>query len=170
MSFKKIVENLQKAEENEGFLILIRCGVFFVGVGKDAVILTENLGVTNICFTDGVCKSGIPVNRIDKMLAKIINKNISAAIYDYNPKGLEKDKNKKYDLLRRIVMSPIHETRKCLDCGKCIYHDMKPKSNLASTEEVIKRIDNILEENNKVIDIENKTNDTNNKTGNSYGR
>lgn len=41
MSFKKIVETLQEAEENEGFLVLIRCGVFFVGIGKDAVILTE---------------------------------------------------------------------------------------------------------------------------------
>lgn len=91
MSFKKIVESLQQEEENQNFLILIRCGVFFVGIGKDAVILAERLGITNICFTEGVCKCGIPVNRMDKMLRKIIEKDISVAIYEYNPKGIEKE-------------------------------------------------------------------------------
>ena len=57
MSFRKIVEKLQNTEENEGFLILIRCGVFFTGVGKDAIILTEKLGITNVCFSEGICKS-----------------------------------------------------------------------------------------------------------------
>ena len=33
MSFKKIVEKLQNDEANEGFLILIRCGIFFEGRG-----------------------------------------------------------------------------------------------------------------------------------------
>ena len=96
MSFKKIVESLQQEEENQNFLILIRCGVFFVGIGKDAVILAERLGITNICFTEGVCKCGIPVNRMDKMLRKIIEKDISVAIYEYNPKGIEKDSSEKY--------------------------------------------------------------------------
>lgn len=104
------------------------------------------------------------------MIAKIVSRNISVAIYDYNPKGLEKDRNKKYELLRRIVMSPIEETRKCLDCKKCIYYDTKMSSNLASTEDVVKRIDSILEKNSKIIDIENNKNSINNKTGNNYGR
>lgn len=41
MSFRKIVERLQNSEENEGFLILVRCGVFFTEIGKDAIILSE---------------------------------------------------------------------------------------------------------------------------------
>ena len=125
MSFKKIVEELQQAQENEGFLVLIRCGVFFVGIGKDTVILAENFEITNICFAEGICKAGIPVNRIDKMIGKIVGKNMSVVIYDYNPNGLEKDKNKKYDVLRRIVMNPVRETRKCLECEKCYYYDKR---------------------------------------------
>ena len=46
MSFKKLVEQLKNNEENKGYLLLIRCGVFFVGIGKDAVILSEELGIS----------------------------------------------------------------------------------------------------------------------------
>lgn len=154
MSFKKIVESLQQEEKNQGFLILIRCGVFFVGIGKDAVILAEKLGITNICFTEGVCKCGIPVNRMDKMLRKIIDKDISVAIYEYNPKGIEKDSSEKYKLLRRIVMKPVEETRTCLNCEKCIYYDKRAKSSIASTEDIIEGIDKILSEKGKIINIE----------------
>ena len=165
MSFRKIVEELQNAEENEGFLILIRCGVFFTGVGKDAIILTEKLGITNVCFSEGVCKSSIPVCRIDKILTKIISKDISVAIYEYNPKGIEGRKGEKYELLRRIVMSPVEETRKCLECEKCIYYKSRIKTNIASTEEKIKGIDSILEEKYGVVKIED-----NKKVGNNDGR
>lgn len=170
MSFKKIVESLQKAEENEGFLVLIRCGVFFLGVGKDAVILTENLGVTNTCFAEGICKSSIPVCKIDKMISKIVSRNISVVIYDYNPKGLEKDKNKKVELLRRIVMSPIEENRTCLECEKCIYNDTRMKSSIASTEEIVRGIDSILENKYRIIDIEKNTSSFNNEVSNNNGR
>ena len=154
MSFKKIVEEIQNKEENKGFLILIRCGVFFVGVGKDAVILTEKLGITNICFSEGICNSGVPVNKIDKILAKIIDANISVAIYEYNPKGVEKGIADKYKLLRRIVIRPIEEVRKCLQCEKCMYYDKRIRTNIASTKEIIDGIDSILEKKGKIINIE----------------
>ena len=149
MSFKKIVEKLQELPENEGYLVLIRCGVFFVGVGKDAVILTEKLGITNVCFADGICKSGIPVCKIDKILTKLINKDISVAIYEYNPKGIEHKSGEKYELLRRIAMKPVKETRKCFNCEKCIYYDKKRQSSIASTEQILESIDKILEERNE---------------------
>ena len=147
MSFRKIVERLQNLEENEGFLILVRCGVFFTGIGKDAVILSEKLGITNVCFAEGICKSSIPVCRIEKILPRIISKDISVAIYEYNPKGIEYKNGEKYELLRRIVMSPVKEDRKCLECEKCIYYKSRIKTNIASTEEIVKGIDSILGEN-----------------------
>ena len=165
MSFKKIVEKLQNQEENEGFLILVRCGVFFTGIGKDAVILTEKLGITNVCFSEGMCKSSIPVSRIDKILPKIISKNLSVAIYEYNPKGIEGKNGEKYELLRRIVMSSVTETRKCLECKKCIYYDKRIRNNIASTEEIIKGIDSILEEKDEMIKIKDDK-----KVGNKDGR
>lgn len=152
LSFKKIVESLQQEEENQNFLILIRCGVFFVGIGKDAVILAEKLGLTNICFTEGVCKCGIPVNRMDKMLRKIIDNDISVVIYEYSPKGLE-NSSEKYKLLRRIVMKPVEESRRCLNCEKCIYYDKRVKSSIASTEDIIEGIDKILSEKGRIVSI-----------------
>ena len=92
------------------------------------------------------------------MIAKIVSKNMSVVIYDYNPNGLEKDKNKKYDVLRRIVMNPVKETRKCLECEKCYYYDKRIRSSIASTEDIVKGIDNILEKNGIFIDIENNKN------------
>lgn len=165
MSFKKIVEKLQNAEENKGFLILVRCGVFFTGIGKDAIILTEKLGITNVCFSDGICKSSIHVCRIDKILPKIISKNISVAIYEYNPKGIDGKNGEKYELLRRIAMSPIKETRKCLECTKCMYYDRRVKVNISSTEEILKGIDAILEKKYDIVKIKDSK-----KVGNSNGR
>lgn len=165
MSFRKIVERLQNLEENEGFLILVRCGVFFTGIGKDAVILSEKLGITNVCFAEGICKSSIPVCRIEKILPRIISKDISVAIYEYNPKGIEYKNGEKYELLRRIVMSPVKEDRKCLECEKCIYYKSRIKTNIASAEEIIKGIDSILEEKYRVTKMED-----NKKVGNKDGR
>ena len=42
-------------------------------------------------------------------------------------------------------MKPVKETRKCLECEKCIYYKSRIKTNIASTEEIIKGIDGILE-------------------------
>ena len=30
-------------EKNKGYIVFIRCGIFYTGIGKDAVILTENV-------------------------------------------------------------------------------------------------------------------------------
>lgn len=47
-------------------------------------------------------------------------------------------KNKKYDVLRRIVMNPVRETRKCLECAECYYYDKRMRSSIASTEDIVK--------------------------------
>ena len=39
LKFYEIVKDLQ--DKNEGYLVLVRSGIFFVGVGKDAVILRK---------------------------------------------------------------------------------------------------------------------------------
>ena len=37
MKFYDVVEELQK--DNKGYIVLVRCGIFFTAIGKDAVIL-----------------------------------------------------------------------------------------------------------------------------------
>ena len=54
----------------------------------------------------------------------------------------------------RIVMNPVKETRKCLECEKCYYYDRRMRSSIASTEDIVKGIDNILEKNGVFINVE----------------
>ena len=43
MRFLEIVEKFQKLEENKGKVLLARCGVFMVAIGKDAIFLNKVL-------------------------------------------------------------------------------------------------------------------------------
>ena len=45
------VKKLQ--EENKGYITLVKCGVFFVALGKDAVILSERFGL-NVKVTKNI--------------------------------------------------------------------------------------------------------------------
>ena len=47
MKFVQEIEILQK--ENEGTIILAKNGIFFVAIGKDAIILNEELGLKLTC-------------------------------------------------------------------------------------------------------------------------
>lgn len=71
MKFLNIVERLQKSEEGKDKIIIVRCGAFFVGVGKDAVILSTLLGLRTTCMKIGVCKVGIPINAMLKYIDEL---------------------------------------------------------------------------------------------------
>ena len=72
-------------------LVLVRSGIFFYGVGKDAVILTQNLGLNYCCMQKGLCKCAIPVIKIENMIKKLKERKISFVIYDYAPKGTKEN-------------------------------------------------------------------------------
>ncbi len=71
----------------------MKSGVFFYGVGKDAIILTENLGLNYCCMKKELCKCAIPVIKIEKIMKILQEKNISFAIYYYTPKGINEIEN-----------------------------------------------------------------------------
>ena len=45
MRFLEMVEKFQKLEENKGKVLLVRCGVFMVAIGKDAIFLNNVLNI-----------------------------------------------------------------------------------------------------------------------------
>ena len=139
MKFLDIVEKLQMAKENEGYLVLIRCGVFFEGIGKDAVILTEKFGLNPICIKEKICKCAIPVSKIEKFLKKVISKKVSVAIYEYNPKGVYGNTDKKYELLKRIILNPIEEYRCYTNCDECWYNARRIRNSQQSIEDMIEK-------------------------------
>ena len=116
MKFVEIVENLQKLEENKGKVILARCGVFMVAIGKDAIFLNKVLKLNVTCIKPSICKAGIPVSHTLKYTDLMERMGYSYVIYDYD------SKNKKFE--RKYSFEGINnpETSKCMDCKNCKYY------------------------------------------------
>lgn len=75
---------LQEKHKNE--VVLIKLGVFYTAIGKDAVFLNKQLSLKCICFKNQVCKIGIPENRIEHYLGKLKNLNVAYIVYDFDSK------------------------------------------------------------------------------------
>ncbi len=71
MSFYRKLEKLQNSEEAQGKIVIVRCGAFFVSIGKDAVVLSLLLGLNVNCLNIGVCKVGIPVKYMMKYIDEL---------------------------------------------------------------------------------------------------
>ena len=54
MRFTEAVETLQK--QNPGTIVFVKNGIFFAALGKDAVALSENMGLKKTCMREGICK------------------------------------------------------------------------------------------------------------------
>ena len=116
MKFANIVEEFQKRKENKGRVILARCGVFMVAIGKDAIFLHKVLKLNVTCLKTGVCKIGIPVSHTLKYTDLMEKMGYSYAIYDYD------SKNKKFELKYSFDGNTHPEINKCMDCKNCEYY------------------------------------------------
>ena len=83
MKFSKQIEEIKNEEENKGKIVLIRCGIFFIATGSDAVLLNKLYGLKVICFQEGVCKVGIPVSFALKYLEMLEKDQYGYILYDY---------------------------------------------------------------------------------------
>ena len=83
-SFLEIVKKLETKEENQGYIILIRCGAFFVSVGANAIILSEEVGLKTTCMVKGICKIGIPINSLYDYIKILEKLDYSFVIYNYS--------------------------------------------------------------------------------------
>ena len=69
MSFANMLQELK--ESNEGKIVFINSGAFFIAIEEDAVLLHNKLGLKCSCFQKNTCKIGVPINSLDKYLEKI---------------------------------------------------------------------------------------------------
>ena len=135
--FIDIVKRLQK--ENQGKIILVRSGIFFCGIGKDAVILQELIKYKPICAQDYVCKIGIPVSSFKQIIPRLIETGYSYVVYDYN-----KEERKTLEIYR-IDGNEIYEEKENIICEKCWYYANKQKD----TNEYIKELQDLMEKENE---------------------
>ena len=135
--FIDIVKRLQK--ENQGKIILVRSGIFFCGIGKDAVILQELIKYKPICAQDYVCKIGIPVSSFKQIIPRLIETGYSYVVYDHN-----KEERKTLEIYR-IDGNEIYEEKENIICEKCWYYANKQKD----TNEYIKELQDLMEKENE---------------------
>ena len=135
-----VVKQLQQYELNKGYIILVQNGIFFVGTGKDAVLLHDILGLQVICLKENVCKVGIPVKSIEKYINLLVSNDISFVLYKYLNE--ENDKRLNYETIFRFSGQKIFEVRNNIDnCEKC-------KRKKENEKEIIER----LKENGKSLE------------------
>ena len=110
MKFVQEVEKIQK--ENEGSIILAKNGIFFVAIGKDAIILHEELGLKLTCMRKELCKVGFLVKNVEKYITKLEELGYSFILYVKN----EKDE---LEEIYRYKGKNTEETKNCLECTSC---------------------------------------------------
>ena len=120
MKFLEVVEMLQNEPGNNGYIVLVKNGMFFVGVGKDAVLLHDILGLEVVCIREKLCKVGIPEKSIEKYIGLLTSNRVSFVLYDYLKE--ENEKGRQYETIFRFSVDKVYEKRstikKCIFCKK----------------------------------------------------
>ena len=79
MTFSSKMDELQKKYPED--VILIKNGIFFVAVGRDALFLNEKLNLKCTCFGNEVCKVGFLVKSAEKYINNMKKMGISFRMY-----------------------------------------------------------------------------------------
>ena len=82
VSFSTMLELLQ--EKNNQRVVLIKTGIFYIATGKDAIFLNKVLKLKCTCFSENVCKVGIPETSLPKYLERLDRLNVSYIVYLFN--------------------------------------------------------------------------------------
>lgn len=81
MKYIELIEKLQK--ENENHIILMKNGIFFIAIGKDAIELNKLLDLQLTCMREGLCKVGFQIKSLEKYIQKLKNTKKSFLVYTY---------------------------------------------------------------------------------------
>lgn len=84
MSFGKMVELLQR--KDNGKIILVNSGSFYIARGKDAVLLHNILNIKVNCMEAEIWKIGFPLNSLEKYTQLIEREQYSYIVYNYDNK------------------------------------------------------------------------------------
>lgn len=113
MKFSKKIEEIKNKEENKGKIVLVRCGIFFIATGNDAILLNKLYGLKVTCFKENVCKVGVPVSFLLKYLDLIERDEYSYILYDY-------EKDTKQLISQYQYEGKLNtEEKSCKQCEEC---------------------------------------------------
>ena len=95
MSFGKMVELLQR--KDNGKIILVNSGSFYIARGRDAVLLHNILNLKVNSMEAEICKIGFPLNSLEKYTQLIEQEQYSYIVYNYDNKLGKLNITKKYN-------------------------------------------------------------------------
>ena len=95
MSFGKMVELLQR--KDNGKIILVNSGSFYIARGRDAVLLHNILNLKVNCMEAEICKIGFSLNSLDKYTQLIEQEQYSYIVYNFDNKLGKLNITKKYN-------------------------------------------------------------------------
>ena len=120
MKFLEVIEELQR--KNEGSIVIVKNGVFYMGVGKDAVLLNEILRLKVFCMKKGMCKSGVPESNLGILISELIRVDVAFVIYQYltepDEKGKQYIEKMRYEGIKSLCTRT--SIKSCEDCEKYI--------------------------------------------------
>lgn len=128
MRFNQKVKELKKLEENKGKMVLVRCGIFIIATGEDAILLNKLYGLKVTCFEENVCKVGMPVSFLLKYLELIEDDGYGYVLYDYGRNNKELVARYKFDGKENT------EVQNCKICKECAYYKGCSYSNISIYE------------------------------------
>ena len=95
MSFGKMLELLQ--QKDNGKIILVNSGSFYIARGRDAVLLHNILNLKVNCMEAEICKIGFPLNSLEKYTQLIEQEQYSYIVYNFDNKLGKLNITKKYN-------------------------------------------------------------------------
>lgn len=133
MKFSEKMEELKNNKKNKGKIILVKCGIFIIAVGNDAILLNELYGLKVTCFKEKICKVGVPVGSILKYLDLIENDGYSYILYD------KKTDTKEFVLQYQFEGKENTRQEKCKKCEECPNYKTNCKYSNISIYELLEQ-------------------------------
>ena len=113
MTFSNKIYELQGKYPQD--VILIKNGIFFIAVGRDALFLNEKLKLKCTCFGNEICKVGFLVKSAENYINNMKKMGISFRMYILN-------ENKDEELIFKNegnISNPYNlKSNKCNECSK----------------------------------------------------
>ena len=82
--------------KDKGKIIIVSSGCFYISIGKDAVLLHNEIGLKANCMEKEICKVGFPLNSLEKYTKLIEEKKYSYIVYNFDSKIEKLEKIKEY--------------------------------------------------------------------------
>ena len=126
-------------DTEKDYVLLIRCGAFFVSVGKNAVYLSELFNLKITCITGNMCKIGIPVDSIYNYIDKMEKIGFSFVIYNYS-KNMVLENNQNYAVAYRYRGFNVDKEEIEINCSCCEKYEKNKKFGNINLFEDLKQL------------------------------